>query len=131
MATPKQTHRNHYVPEWYQRRFLPPDIHRFFYLDLNPDVVKIVPGRTLTRRSLLWWGPAQCFYQDDLYTLKLGTWTTDAIEHEFFGPIDARGQSAVRFLSDYAMTDEAHSAFKHIMPYMDAQRLRTPAVSIG
>jgi Protein of unknown function (DUF4238) len=126
MATANQTHRNHYVPEWYQRRFLPPDVRRFFYLDLSPDVVKIAPGRSFTRRSLLRWGPAQCFYQDDLYTLKLGPWTTDAIEHEFFGPIDARGQSSVRFLADYAMTDEAHSAFKHIMPYMDAQRLRTP-----
>jgi hypothetical protein len=64
-------------------------------------------GRSFTRKSLFRWGPAQCFYQDDLYTLKLGTWSTDAIEHEFFGPIDARGQSAVGFFADYTMADAA------------------------
>jgi hypothetical protein len=53
MATQNQTHRNHYVPEWYQRRFLPRGVDRFFYLDLKPDIVKIGPGRSYTRKSLL------------------------------------------------------------------------------
>jgi Protein of unknown function (DUF4238) len=126
MAAQNQTRRDHYVPQWYQRLFLPSGVDRFFYLDLTPDVVKTSPGRTFTRKSLLRWGPARCFYQDDLYTLKLGTWSTDTVEHRFFGPIDDGGKSAVQFFSDYAMTDEAHSSFKNIMPYMDAQRLRTP-----
>jgi Protein of unknown function (DUF4238) len=126
MATQNQTHRNHYVPQWYQRRFLPDGVSRFHYLDFNPETVKTGPGRSHTRKSLLRWGPANCFYQDDLYTLKLGAWTTDAIERRFFGPIDDRGKSAVRFFADYTISDEAHPAFEHIMPYMDAQRLRTP-----
>jgi hypothetical protein len=126
MSTQNQTHRNHYVPEWYQRRFLPHGVSRFFYLDLKPDIVKTGPGRSYTRNSLLRWGPASCFYQDDLYTVKLGTWTTDAVEHRFFGPIDDRGKSAIQFFADYMVSDETHPAFEHIMPYMDAQRLRTP-----
>ncbi|HKB90651.1 MAG TPA: DUF4238 domain-containing protein [Opitutaceae bacterium] len=126
MTSQNRTHRNHYVPEWYQRRFLPHGVDRFFYLDLKPDVVKIGPGRSYTRKSLLRWGPSRCFYQDNLYTLKLGAWTTDAIEHEFFGPIDDRGKSAVSFFADYSISDKSHEAFKNIMPYMDAQRLRTP-----
>jgi hypothetical protein len=126
MPTQNQTHRNHYVPEWYQRRFLLDGVSRFYYLDLNPDVVKTGPGRFYTRKSLLRWGPAKCFYEDDLYTLKLGSWTTDAIERRFFGPIDDHGKLAVQFFADYMVSDETHDAFKRIMPYMDAQRLRTP-----
>lgn len=121
-----QTHRNHYVPQWYQRLFLPMGCDRFFYLDLHPEVIKTAPGRSFTRNEILRWGPARCFFQDDLYTLKLGKWTDDIVERQFFGPIDDRGKSAVRFLSDYSMIDEAHRAFNNIMPYMDAQRLRTP-----
>jgi hypothetical protein len=107
MSTQNQTHRNHYVPEWYQRRFLPDGVGRFFYLDLKPDTIKTGPGRSYIRKSILRWGPARCFYQDDLYTLKLETWTTDAIEHRFFSPIDDRGKSAVPFFADYTVSDDA------------------------
>jgi hypothetical protein len=120
------TSRNHYVPQWYQRRFLPPDINHFSYLDLKPEVVRIAPGRTYTRKALLRWGPSNCFYQDDLYTLKLGSWATDAIERRFFGPIDDRGKLAVEFYSNYKLSDKAHDLFQPLMHYMDAQRLRTP-----
>ena len=121
-----QTHRNHFVPQWYQRRFLPAGVNRFFYLDLNPEVVKTAPGRSFIRNALLHWGPNRCFFQEDLYTMKLGAWTTDTIERRFFGPIDDRGKSAVDFFADYTVSDESHDALKHMMPYMDAQRLRTP-----
>jgi hypothetical protein len=48
MAAQNQTRRDHYVPQWYQRLFLPSGVDRFFYLDLTPDVVKTSPGRTFT-----------------------------------------------------------------------------------
>jgi hypothetical protein len=120
------TSRNHYVPQWYQRRFLPAGADRFFYLDLKPDVVRIAPGRSYTRKALLRWGPINCFFQDDLYTLKLGRWSTDAVEKQFFGPIDDMGKKAVEFFSDYECSGQSNELFRPFMLYMDAQRLRTP-----
>jgi hypothetical protein len=121
-----QTRRNHYVPQWYQRRFLPPGVDRFFYLDLKPEAIRTAPGRTVSRKAILRWGPARCFYQDDLYTMKLGRWSTDAVERRFFGPIDNEGKAAVEFFSEYQFSSEAHDRFEPLMRYMDAQRLRTP-----
>jgi hypothetical protein len=60
-----------------------------------------------------------------LYTLKLGAWSTDAIERQFFGPIDARGEKAVSFISDYRLHNRAHEAFNAMMDFMSAQRFRT------
>lgn len=120
------TSRNHYVPQWYQRRFLPPGLTKFFYLDIHPDIVRITPDRSYTRKALLRWGPIRCFYQDDLYTMKLGGWPTDAIEKKFFGPIDDVGKDAVEYFSEYESLDKAHELIRPFMVYMDAQRLRTP-----
>jgi len=83
--------RSHFVPQWYQRRFLPPGA-RFFYLDLKPETVTAAGGRTYQRRAMLRWGPPSCFCVDDLYTIKLGRWGSDMIERRFFGPLDARGE---------------------------------------
>src|SRR5580700_4018252 len=35
----QQSHAHHYVPQWYQRRFLLPGQSRYYYLDMNPDTV--------------------------------------------------------------------------------------------
>jgi len=117
------THRNHFVARWHQRRFLPAGVTRFFYLDLKPDIIPGSGGKR--RRALLRWGPARCFCADNLYTLKLGYWHTDAVEHRFFGPIDARGEKAVSFMSDYGMREGAPEAFNAMMYFMSAQRFRT------
>ena len=120
------TQRNHYVPEWYQRRFLGEGESRFYYLDLKPETVVSAGGTKYSRRALLRWGPKRCFYQDNLYTVKLGSWSTDAVEQRFFGPIDREGEKAVRYFSNYRFDDGAHSAIGALVPYMDAQRFRTP-----
>src|SRR5258708_36776124 len=83
---PTPTVSNHYVPRWYQRRFLTPGETRFRYLDLKPDRIVGAPGRKF-RTSLLHWGPDKCFARDHLYTLKLGRWMTDMAKHAFFKPI--------------------------------------------
>jgi hypothetical protein len=119
------THRNHFVAQWQQRRFLPAGANHFFYLDLKPDTVVSPGGKKYQRRHLLRWGPNRCFCADDLYTLKLGAWSTDAIERGFFGPIDARGEKAVSFMTDYSMRQGAHEAFNAMMDFMSAQRFRT------
>ena len=122
----EQDHAHHYVPRWYQKRFLVPGQSKYWYLDLHPDTVVSGP-KTYRRRDVLPWGPARCFYQDDLYTVQLGKLTSDEIEKRFFGVIDSKGREAVRVFSDY---NGGHvglpEAFRSLMVYMDAQRFRTP-----
>jgi hypothetical protein len=122
----QQAHSHHYVPQWYQKRFLTSGQTKFYYLDLHPESVTS-NGVTHTRRRLLRWGPARCFYRDDLYTLKLAGWSTDLIERSFFGAIDSRGQKAVEHFAEYdRFARETSPAFRSLLQYMDAQRFRTP-----
>ncbi len=64
----------------------------YHYLDLHPDAVE-QNGVKHSRKDLLPWGPKRCFYKEDLYTVKLGSWSTDEIETKFFGDIDSRGRA--------------------------------------
>jgi hypothetical protein len=122
----QQSHDHHYVPQWYQRRFLKAGQSTYHYLDLHPDVVEH-NGVKHPRRALLPWGPKRCFYKEDLYTVKLGGWSTDEIETKFFGDIDSRGRDAVNTFAEYkGYCDELHEAYPALMRYMDAQRFRTP-----
>jgi hypothetical protein len=54
MSTDQYRH-NHYVPEWYQKRFMLPGQTRYRYLDLKPDEL-VSGGRKYTRNNLLHWG---------------------------------------------------------------------------
>src|SRR6185312_15653559 len=97
---PQQSHTHHYVPQWYQRRFLPAGVTKFNYLDLHPDTLQ--SGRVkYQRKALRHLGPVNCFYKEDLYTLHLGTETSDEMERIFFGVIDSRGLKAVAHFADY------------------------------
>jgi hypothetical protein len=127
---PQQSHDHHYVPQWYQRRFLAEGETSYYCLDKQPQttIVRGVPHR---HRELYNWGPERCFYEKDLYTLKLGGWTTDQVERFFFGEIDRRGREAVTLVGDYdgdlekggeALMD----AFQNLVSYLGAQRFRTP-----
>ena len=46
--------RNHYVPEWYQRRFIPKDAkdNNLYYLDLKPKLFNS-NGHVYTNESLI------------------------------------------------------------------------------
>jgi hypothetical protein len=133
--TAPQSHVHHYVPRWYQRRFLKTGQFHFYYLDLRPETV-VNNGKKYQRRDLLRWGPDRCFYKDDLYTLKLGNWTTDDFEKRFFGIIDTNGRHAVELFGDFNGYSNCFSnnpegkgvreAFQSLPQYMDAQRFRTP-----
>ena len=122
----QQSHVHHYVPRWYQKRFLPPGQTQYHYLDLCPETV--VSGEVrYKRRALRILGPASCFCRDDLYTVKLGSWTTDEVEKRFFGTIDTEGRRAVEIFGDYAgYSDEVYETVRALPQYMDAQRFRTP-----
>mgnify|MGYP000913278118 CR=1 FL=1 len=116
---------NHYVPEWYQRRFLLRDKTRCYYLDLRPETITN-NGHTYTRRNLMQWGPAKCFAQDDLYTTKWGNLENRDIEKFFFGPLDEKGQKAVELFSRFKFTEEINDAWQMLILYMSVQKLRTP-----
>lgn len=93
---------------------------------MAPETVTSKKGKKYQRRALLKWSPKKCFCQDDLYTVKVGSWSTDEIEKRFFGPIDAQGERAVEFFANFSMRNGVHEAFRALIPYMDAQRFRTP-----
>ncbi len=126
-----QSHVHHYVPRWYQKRFLKAGQFQFYYLDLHPETV-INEGKKYQRRVLLRWGPDRCFCQNDLYTLKLGNLSRDDVERFFFGMLDNRGRHAVEFfgeftgLSNCTSRGDVPGLFQALPQYMDAQRFRTP-----
>jgi hypothetical protein len=122
----QQSHAHHYVPQWFQKRFLPQEVTKFFYLDLHPETVT-TGAKTYTRKSLLRWGPSRCFYKDDFYTLSFGKQTTDEMEKMFFGPIDNFGRDAVSQFAEFEEIGEGTGkAFQTLTAYMGAQRFRTP-----
>lgn len=121
-------YQHHYVPRWYQKQFLPPKIHKFYYLDLSPDTITTPNGIKYTRNELLNWGPSRCFKQDNLYTIELFGCKSDIIERQLFGEIDGRGRYSFDiFASPKAWQQtKAHDKFEYFIEFMDAQKLRTP-----
>jgi Protein of unknown function (DUF4238) len=122
--TVEYTH-NHYVPEWYQKRFLPVGQSQHYYLDLRPDVIK-QNGNTYTRNELLRWGPKKCFAKDDLYTTRWGSIENRDIEKFFFSGVDTDGKAAVEHFSNWKFNGASADALQWLLPYMSVQRLRTP-----
>ena len=122
----QQAHAHHYVPQWYQKRFLKTGKTKYLYLDLHPEKV-VGNGFKYERRSLFQRGPKMCFCEHDLYTLKFDNLTTDEIEKNFFGDIDSLGRNAVALFSDYHTFKGVHpDQFRFLTGYMGAQRFRTP-----
>ncbi len=119
---------NHYVPQWYQKRFLEPGsgVTTLFYLDKTPDKIYLPKGQVKLKKSLYVQGTKKCFKQDHLYTLLFGEYATDVIEKKFFGALERRGDEATRFFEEYSYRDGAHEAFYAMLHYLAAQLFRTP-----
>ena len=119
--------RNHYVPEWYQYRFLPNELKekKFFYLDLNPETI-VSKGSSYKRKALLRWGPPRCFWKSDLYTTKFGGWESTEIEEKFFGKIDSSVRNAVEYFASFQHPSVENESFHAMVLYMSTQKLRTP-----
>lgn len=116
---------NHYVPIWYQRRFMWPDQHRYHRLDLQPDEVKT--GNVKYRRNELHeWSPEHIFAEDDLYTTRWGAISNTDIERFFFGKLDDQAPSALNYFSNFAHPSVDSKSFEILLPYMSVQKLRTP-----
>jgi hypothetical protein len=91
------SHEHHYVPRWYQKRFLAPGEQKLWHLDLKPERVVVDRSRSYTKRALRRMYPAECFWLEDLYILRFGNTVTDVIEKVFFGKVDGAGQKRFGF----------------------------------
>jgi Protein of unknown function (DUF4238) len=124
---------NHYVPCWYQERFLPTTGERKFrYLDLTPEQFRDPNGALRTKKALRRWGASSCFKETDLYTVKYGRYESTDIERFFFGKVDDEGRQAVEFFSNYNSFDDFRGdvspdrVFNSLLTYMSIQKFRTP-----
>jgi hypothetical protein len=79
------SHIHHYVPEWYQKRFLAPGDSQLYRLDLKPQRIDLPNGKSYHPKACLRRPPSRCFWTEDLYLLRFGRTETDAIERHFFG----------------------------------------------
>lgn len=126
MTNAQLSRAHHYVPRWYQKRFLRAGQFEHFYLHLKPETF-IHKGVKHHKRSVFRLGPAKCFYAKDLYALNFGNETTDEMEKRFFGEIDRLGKQAVELFTDYGGFAKVHpDNFSFLAAYMGAQRFRTP-----
>ncbi len=90
-----QSHKHHYVPEWYQRGFMFDGQKSYFRLDLSPETIKRPGGKIIKKGEILTKGPTRFFYEKDLYTTKYFEQENDDIERHLFGKIDTDGAAAI------------------------------------
>lgn len=125
---PTQYRHNHYVPEWYQKRFLPigqinQELH---YLNLKPGVFHDPRGIAHPIRSVRRLGFSHCFAEKDLYTTRFGAEESTKIEQVFFGQVDSKGRNAVEYFTNFTHPSVDGDAFNNMIIYMSTQKLRTP-----
>jgi len=125
MSTITITHHNHYVPIWYQKRFLLGGGSSLFHLDLNPEKRVLPDGRVIVGKDVTLRAPKSCFWAEDLYTTRFLSATNDEIERFLFRAIDNTGSLAVRALIDNDLP-RLYRLFGKFFEYLDAQKLRTP-----
>lgn len=119
---------NHYVPQWYQKGFIPKQQlnKELFYLDLKPEYVIDSKGNKHFIKVLRNLGTKKCFAQEDLYTTKLGIENSTKIETEFFGNIDNISPKAMEFFLNFDHIKFQRKAYHDLLNHMGTQKLRTP-----
>ena len=119
---------NHYVPQWYQRQFIPPGQagRELYLLDLKPDWFRDGRGVKRQREALRRIGTRKCFAIDDLYTMRFGGIESRELERMFFGEVDTRGKRAVESFAHFDHDSADGTALQNLMMYMSTQKLRTP-----
>lgn len=119
---------NHYVPKWYQKRFISSNQtdQELLYLNLNPPEVIDSKGVSHTLNPIRRLGYTHCFSERDLYTSIFGEEMSTKIEELFFGQIDTQGKRAVDYFTSFQHPSVDGNAFNNLMIYMSTQKLRTP-----
>ncbi|WP_397453712.1 DUF4238 domain-containing protein [Pseudomonas lurida] len=122
----QQSYRHHYVPQWYQKRFLADGCTVFNVLDMCPKVYRNDKGVILGEgRQILNKGPDAWFFEKDLYTTRVLGEPNDDIERLLFGQIDSVGKEAIEALVDGDF-ERMHYTYTQVFEFLDALRLRTP-----
>jgi len=119
---------NHYVPRWYQERFLPAaqKQRELYYLHKEPRAARDGRGRRITLPEIEPRALKNCFAERDLYTLTFRDISSTELERRFFGQIDRQGRKAVNFWTSYDRTAYAGEALQPLLIYLSTQKLRTP-----
>lgn len=119
---------NHYIPIWYQKRFVPDSTseHELHYLSLKPPQFIDSKGKIHTSNAVRRLGFKHCFAENDLYTTNLNGVESRTIEQLFFGEIDARGRSAVGWCAGFSYPWDGSICINDLLLYMSTQKLRTP-----
>jgi hypothetical protein len=120
--------RNHYVPQWYQKRFIPSAQvdQELYYLDLRPDRFTDPRGVTHLKRNPRRQGFRRCFVERDLYTAMIGGIESTDVETLFFGDVDRDGRNAVEYFANFEHPWDGTNLFHALTAYMTVQKLRTP-----
>jgi Protein of unknown function (DUF4238) len=117
------THRNHYVPKWYQKRFFKkPDVG-LYYIDFTTS--QGVAAQAAQVREHKRHSPKFCFWGEDLYTTILFGTPNDDIERFLFGDIDNSGAQAALAVVENDQR-KIYEMFQPFFDYMNAQKIRTP-----
>ncbi len=134
---------HHYVPQWYQRNFLPAEGGEFFVLDKSPKLGVICPDgarRPIVRpRQVFTSGAHKLFQYDGLYSVALRGVREDVLERFVFGPLDDKGARANQLFciwptsrgighhGDYPESFGNPGHRMHdLVEFMNAQTARTP-----
>lgn len=119
---------NHYVPVWYQKRFVVDSKtdHKLFYLNLKPPEFFDSKGGMHIGKDLGHKGFDSCFCEEDLYTTNFYNIESKRIEKFFFGDIDAKGRNAVDWCGKFSHPWDGSDSFNELLLYMSTQKLRTP-----
>ncbi len=119
---------NHYVPIWYQGKFLPPGQKNkeLFYLDLKAASFIDPRGVVHKKRALRRLGFRYCFAEKNLYTTYFESVSSTEIEQIFFGQIDLKGKHGVEYFANFKHPSAEHEAFHNMLMYISTQKLRTP-----
>jgi hypothetical protein len=122
------THKNHYVPIWYQKRFVADGKSLYYCLDKQVEYKSIPNKGCIKIEEVQEKGPKNFFYEEDLYTTNsiFSGVQNDEIEKFLFGKIDIEGKKAFEALMSKNWANEMHERYSAIFEYMDAQFLRTP-----
>lgn len=120
--------RNHYVPVWYQKRFIPfgQEHNRLYYLNLHPQKRISSGGHSYVENRLKCQGPKKCFVEDNLYTTYFSNWASTEIEEKFFGKIDRDAPQALDYFSTFNHPSANPEALRVLVNYLSIQKLRTP-----
>ena len=120
---------HHYVPEWYQKRFIPEDgrkDRKYYHLDLKPPL-QTNNGVFFRKNPLNYWGPERCFCAEDLYTTKYGNWESKDIETKFFAKVDSKiSIDCIDAFTNFSHYDTDPELVRGLLHYISLQKLRTP-----